>query len=116
MRVAGREKHGDFLTLREAFSIWVTLFRFLSVGYLMMLAKERLRGGDRVRKNGVRGKIWEGKPDEGAVLSQRRCGLDSTPQKCLEREGTKEVRTIQTSHVMLNYYYFKILNIARVKL
>lgn len=88
-------------------SIWITLFRFLSVGYLMMLAK-RVRHENWVRVNGVKGKIWGGKPAEGAVLPQRPCGLQWTPHKCLKQEGTKEVGN-PVVHALV-----QILNICRV--
>lgn len=68
--------------------------------------ERRVRRGDRVRENGVRVKGEGGRPEEGAVLPQRRCGLDSTPKKCPEREGPKEVRILLDAD---GTFYVKLL-------
>lgn len=108
-REVGKEQHGDFflLTLRtiETARDWEKRARdFLHLGNIIQIpqcwifddaGKEKgVRRGDRVRENGVRGKIWGGKPGEGAVLSEGRCSPDCTPQKCLEWEGAKKVRNL----------------------
>lgn len=70
--------------------------------------QRRVRHENWVRVNGVKGKIWGGKPAEGAVLPQRPCGLQWTPHKCLKQEGTKEVGN------PVVHAFVQILNICRV--
>lgn len=60
----------------------------------------------------------EGKPEEGAVLTQKGCGLDCALQKCLEWLETQDKYDSSTVHIMLNCIMLKMkiccaLNTAR---